>query len=147
MSNEPNFELLKDAYEIVDGIPAENFNLNQWRKKDRGMSCGTIACAAGWLSLHPKFQALGLGYRDFGIEGYQVTFGDEYHFAALAELFNIGNTQAHVLFGSAHEFEPEGHKAEFLKPVRVFLQKHGQLKEQIARRERHRSVIQRSLSR
>jgi hypothetical protein len=126
----PNFELLKDAYEIVDGIPAENFDLNAWRTKDCGASCGTIACAAGWLSLHPKFQALGLGYENRGVEGYQVTFGTDYHFPALASLFNISYSQAQGLFGLAEE-PGYAHKDLFLSRVRRFLERHGQLKEQI----------------
>jgi hypothetical protein len=127
----PNWELLKDAYEIADGIPAENFNLNEWRRRDEGASCGTIACAAGWLSLHPKFRALGLDYKDVPGHGRQITFRNDYHFDAIAELFNITGAQAYQLFGQASEVPYRAHKELFLSRLRKFLERHGQLKEQI----------------
>lgn len=52
-----NFEKLKEAYAIIDGIPANKFRLEALLKKydPEHLRCGTIACAAGWLSLHPTF--------------------------------------------------------------------------------------------
>ncbi|MFW6855295.1 hypothetical protein ACODYM_28810 [Burkholderia gladioli] len=55
----PNFELLRDAFEIIDGIPSRALKLSNWRTKGEMPECGTIACAAGWLAMHPKFNALG----------------------------------------------------------------------------------------
>jgi hypothetical protein len=52
-------ELLKEAYAIIDGIPEQAFDLEKIIT-DGGTSvgCGTVACAAGWLSIHPKFGKL-----------------------------------------------------------------------------------------
>jgi hypothetical protein len=51
-----NLEKLKDAYAILDGIPTHKLNLNEVLGSFSGdLSCGTIACGAGWLSLHPTF--------------------------------------------------------------------------------------------
>lgn len=50
-----NYELLKCAYAIISNIPEERFDLNEVYQP-----CGTIACALGWLSQHPDFNALGL---------------------------------------------------------------------------------------
>ncbi|CAG9229283.1 hypothetical protein [Burkholderia vietnamiensis] len=125
----PNFELLKDAYEIIDGIPEENLNLNAWRTRNRGATCGTIACAAGWLTLHPKFQTLGLTvHGSHGVPKYR----DHTHYAALAALFEIETDDAEVLFKTALHDARKSHKEIFRERVRDFLEKHGQLKEQLA---------------
>jgi hypothetical protein len=143
----PNFELLKDAYEIVDGIPAENFFLNQWRMRDEGPSCGTIACAAGWLTLHPKFQALGLEYGKTANDSTQIKYRGVIHMSALAQFFGISNTDANGIFGVAATFEPgRAHKAIFLRRLYNFLHLHGQLKEQIERRAHQQAVVQRTLN-
>ncbi len=60
-------EALKDAYAILAGIPAKKFvaELSKYWVRDvpweetlevaPEISCGTLGCAAGWLTLHPKF--------------------------------------------------------------------------------------------
>jgi hypothetical protein len=127
----PNFELLKDAYEIIDGIPAENIDLDNWRARDNGMNCGTVACTIGWLTLHPKFQALGLRY-DGAQPGYDmIAVGDERGYAALEKLFGINSTIAWALFRPAHTTK-RSHKKIALKRIRDFLARHGQLKSQLA---------------
>jgi hypothetical protein len=60
MSTRPNFERLRDAFAILDGLPEEAIKLWTWREKGRKPECGTIACAAGWLAMHPAMNALGL---------------------------------------------------------------------------------------
>ncbi|KVH64446.1 hypothetical protein WS89_03960 [Burkholderia sp. MSMB1072] len=124
----PNFELLKDAYEIIDGIPPRNFNLDTWRKHDDGATCGTIACAAGWLTLHPKFQNLGLKVSN---ESSPV-FNDKESMSALADLFRIDWDNAFQLFREKRVSELGTHKQVFLRRLRAFLKEHGQLKEQLA---------------
>jgi hypothetical protein len=142
----PNFELLKDAYEIVDGIPAENFYLNQWRMRDEGLSCGTIACAAGWLTLHPKFQALGLEYGKTANDSTQIKYRGVIHMSALAQFFGISVSDAEGIFGVVSSFQPvRSHKALFLRRLYNFLREHGQLKGQIERRAQQQAVVQRAL--
>lgn len=59
-----NIERLKDAYQVIAGIPAEKFvpNLNSYTgfgeadPRVHGVhTCGTLACTAGWLAYHPDF--------------------------------------------------------------------------------------------
>lgn len=154
--NTPNFELLKDAYEIISGIPDDNLALNRWRTKDQGSSCGTIACAAGWLTLHPKFQALGLGVKhtewDSGM-GPWPSFQGKDRIDALAKLFRLDFDDAYGLFCERWKTptlalglpENGSDKQVFLARVRKFLSKHGQLKEQIERRAHQQAVVQRAL--
>lgn len=127
----PNFELLKDAYAIIDGLPDENVNLNSWRRTDCGATCGTIACAAGWLSLHPQFEALGLRY-DKGRENIVLDQSVHYGWAALAQVFSLTNSDAQHLFRGAYLEPVRTHREIFLERVRTFLSDHGQLKEQLA---------------
>ena len=54
------YPLLREAYAIIDGIPDDRFNLDLFRNSCDPHYCGTIACAAGWLAMHPTFMALGL---------------------------------------------------------------------------------------
>lgn len=49
------------AYEILSGIPEDNILLSAYVTEGDGTpTCGTIACGAGWLAMHPAFQAMGL---------------------------------------------------------------------------------------
>ncbi|MEZ2310824.1 hypothetical protein AB6809_29690 [Paraburkholderia sp. RCC_158] len=153
----PNFELLKDAYAIIDGIPDDNLALNRWRTKDQGSSCGTIACAAGWLTLHPKFQELGLGVKRTECDqsmGPWPSFAGQTRIDALAVLFRLEFEDAYGLFGErwntpARDLglrEQATDKEIFLARVLKFLSKHGQLKEQLERRAHQQAVVQRALT-
>lgn len=131
----PNFELLKDAHAIIDGMPAENVNLNSWRRTDRGATCGTIACAGGWLTLHPQFKALGLLYAR---SAENVIFknpvdGNITHtgWSALAQVFSLTKEDAERLFGGAWLEPLPTHRSVFLRRIRDFLEEHGQLNWQL----------------
>ncbi|RQT26117.1 hypothetical protein [Burkholderia contaminans] len=131
----PNFELLKDAYEIIAGIPSANMNLNTWRTRDEGATCGTIACAAGWLTLHPKFQDLGLKVSNESSHPNHLSrpvFNGKENMAALADLFRIDWDDAFQLFREKTVSERGTHKQIFLRRLREFLREHGQLKKQLA---------------
>ncbi|MFP3609250.1 hypothetical protein SB778_03935 [Paraburkholderia sp. SIMBA_050] len=145
----PKFELLKDAYAIVEGIPEENFLLDTWRTKDQGASCGTIACAGGWLTLHPKFRELGLSTDSYDFPNrfnHFPTFRGETHNKALATFFCITEDDADVLFRQRTRYEREGTDKElFLRRLRSFLEKRGQLNEQLERRAQQQAVAQRAL--
>jgi hypothetical protein len=105
-----NIELLKDACAIIGGIPEEVFELGsilREHKSDAG--CSTIACAAGWLSLHPTFAAElkpkvvvadgGLRVEWFDPNGHPFRdFG-----TAMSALFDLSYWQAWDLFATRGE--------------------------------------------
>jgi hypothetical protein len=67
MADSPDYGLLKEAYAIVDGIPAEAITLD-WNKTKEGPSLveGTVFHPARWLAIHPDFQKLGLSMAENG---------------------------------------------------------------------------------
>jgi hypothetical protein len=92
----PNYELLKDAYAIIDGIPDKVFHLAAWvTRKGKALDCGTVACAGGWLSMHPQFNDMGL---KLNAERFPVLRGLQ-AIGALAALFNLEYSDALDLFG------------------------------------------------
>lgn len=110
-----NLELIKEAYAIIDGIPSKQFDLDRWVRDndnsatcDLAGACGTVACAGGWLSLHPKMNEHGLKYTwsrglGRGNNERRITFkGDDWGgpFDALAKAFDIGYFDARRLFGA-----------------------------------------------
>lgn len=65
MTNKVNVELLREAYAIFDGIPAERVNLSVIASGSTNpASCRTVACGMGWLGMHPTFNSLGLTFYD-----------------------------------------------------------------------------------
>lgn len=96
-------ELLKDAVAIIRGIPADRLDLNDWQQHNddaailvEQISCGTIACAAGWLALHPDMRARGMGISY--ISGAPL-FEGKVGYPALAHFFGINEDEAQILFG------------------------------------------------
>lgn len=51
-------------HSIIDGIPSDLINLNQFKEETE---CGTICCGAGWAAMHPYFQAQNLRLNAFNI--------------------------------------------------------------------------------
>ncbi|UUZ75458.1 hypothetical protein LP414_27465 [Polaromonas sp. P1(28)-13] len=131
----PNFELLKDAYAIIGGIPKNVIDLDQIEKqRGKSLSCGTICCAAGWLGHHPMFKAKGLSVLENGslaINGEHVWYEE-----AMAKIFDIPVRDAESLFGSTYNMtdgnSKKSHKQIWLKRMRDYLRGHGQLKAQLA---------------
>jgi hypothetical protein len=136
----PNFALLRDAYAIIDGIPDAAFDLDEVvADLGRRLDCGTIACAAGWLSLHPTFaKRLRPRYVPHSGKGGHFTWkvpggyrGETNHYgAAMAHLFNLSDTVARELFYARHPDEPVSlyptDKALWQYRVRTFLHQQGQ---------------------
>jgi hypothetical protein len=136
---EPNFELLRDAYAIIDGIPESYFALDQWRE-DR--PCGTVACAAGWLMQHPQFQVLGLrdkrlDHSPYHCPVFNVGITQFVGFSAMAHVFNLSLDDADDLFDSEvtrldadyeHPIAMIGvsDKDRWKARVRKYLKQHGQ---------------------
>lgn len=119
-----NAELLKDAIAIIDGIPSNRVSLTRWQqtyingrlverylhyvKDASAITCNTVACAGGWLSLHPKFRECGLfASTNYGGEPVMMVDQKIVHsgFHALARLFDIRYVEARALFCSRREFE------------------------------------------
>lgn len=118
-----NAELLKDAIAIIDGIPSDRVSLARWQQKfvngrlvehyvrnASAITCNTIACAGGWLSLHPKFRERGLFVStDRGEYGEPVLIRDRQptyaNFYAFAILFDISYAEALALFRARRELE------------------------------------------
>lgn len=132
----PNFELLKDAYAIIAGIPEEQFDLDMVFKNRGGSNgCGTIACAIGWLSLHPKFIELGLRQSYCGVSLHSAPY---FYDDAAKVIFSISIHQARAIFGregiswydhpDMTKALPNNHKALFLHRVESFLKEHGEWK-------------------
>lgn len=114
MHEKPNYELLKDAYAVIAGIPNDQFRLHYiftHKPTEDPSYCGTIGCAMGWLSLHPTFaQLLGarnkFGQRCNGLDAIRWTkpgtsISTNYYAGAAAWAFGISVTQARNLFTKA----------------------------------------------
>lgn len=130
--SKPNFELLKDGYAIVGGIPDDKIDL-AFVLDERGptLDCGTICCAAGWLALHPRFQKLGVGLNKLGemtINGHWSTYAH-----VMSSIFNIPYRTAEELFGRRTVSESRNanrtltDKQVWLARVRKYLKQHDQL--------------------
>lgn len=144
MSDKPNFELLKEAYAIIGGIPAKQFDLSDViSERGPSLKCNTIACAAGWLALHPKMQEAA----DIHVEGHGIRSNLTGNFIAydiaMARLFNINPRVCDELFaprgnGSLGEDAEDDFKGTdkqlWQKRIRAYLRQHGQLKSQLARK-------------
>lgn len=67
-------ERISLAYQIIVGVPEKQIELDAWYsrigKEVVGKKrCNTLACGAGWLALHPAFNALGLERNGSVVDG------------------------------------------------------------------------------
>ncbi|MGH7749129.1 MAG: hypothetical protein ACREQ5_30855, partial [Candidatus Dormibacteria bacterium] len=76
--NTGNARLLRLADFLENDVPADRFDFAHWVGKDWAgapdLSCGTSACALGWATTIPEFQALGLklsGPKDAALVTYE----------------------------------------------------------------------------
>lgn len=122
-------KLLRQAYAIIDGIPDNRINLDvicRGPEKGNAGHCGTIACAAGWLAMHPKFIKRGM-YID---EDGQLDLKDGLHWYdwddILSIVFDCSVSTANKLFGPTWYDEDTGktEKQIWQKRVRKYLKKH-----------------------
>lgn len=129
------YDLLKELYAIIDGIPEERFNLRNIIAEGREANpCDTIACAAGWAAMHPLFKAEGLGLTKQGGLTYE---GEQSFFPyPVEQVFGLTGSEAYDLFGqndigvSVYDYESTkdfSDKKLFLHRLREFLKEHGQL--------------------
>lgn len=78
------------------------FDMSTWGRisdAKNPVSCNTTACAMGLAAISGKFKRAGLGYRMRGLNQILITMrGRDGAISAAAELFDIPECQAHVLF-------------------------------------------------
>lgn len=75
METNPNYELLKQAYAIIDGIPETAIALGGIRTKEGAtLAEGTVCSPEGWLALHPTFNEHGL---TMSADGKELRFNGE----------------------------------------------------------------------
>lgn len=73
------------AHQILDGVPEANLDLSDYfRLQKLPKNLYIIACGAGWLSLHPAFQEMGLRRTDDG----NVAVGGDEGPIALTKIFS-----------------------------------------------------------
>jgi hypothetical protein len=137
MEIRPDFELLKDAYAIIDGIPEPAIDLDRLQSaKGESLEQGTVCSPAGWLAQHPTFTALGLSLSE---DGERLLFNGRPEEAGptpeiMARIFKLDPLQATHLFGDRSTYtlgDDSGlsDKRLWLREVRDFLKQNGELDE------------------
>lgn len=114
-----NIERLKQAIKIIEAIPDEKLNLRVWKNANESIgyvdsmekSCGTIACAAGWLAMHPEMQAQGWWSGLCGQPVYQREKQTFFGFDALQMFFELRDSEAYGLFKPRYLIERSGDRA------------------------------------
>jgi hypothetical protein len=137
METAPNFELIKDAYSIIDGIPETAIDLDRLvSARGETLEHGTVCSPAGWLAQHPQFNALGLTIADDDsrllLSGEPPV--DESQAVILARVFGLEPGDAEHLFADRSTYtlgDDSGlsDKRLWLREVREFLRQHGQVDE------------------
>lgn len=107
MTTTPDYELLKDAHAIIDGIPDAAVAFGP-PCKTRGprLEDGTVCSPEGWLALHPTFTALGLTISPDG-SSLHVSGNTMSAVAAMAQIFRVPEEEAALLFGERSLFLSE----------------------------------------
>lgn len=108
MKNKPDYELLKDAYAIIDGIPEELISFGvPCKAKGETLTEGTICSPEGWLALHPIFADKGLSLSE---DGQSICFNGKIGSVAsvMAKVFGIPEDEAALLFGERDVFVNDG---------------------------------------
>ena len=137
METGPDFELLKDAYAIIDGIPETAIDLDKLQSaRGETLEHGTICSPAGWLAQHPAFQKRGLSLSN---DGSHLLLNEESPADAspaqiLAQVFRFEQVDAERFFSDRNTYtlgDDSGlsDKRLWLHEVREFLKEHGQLDE------------------
>ncbi|HZW13409.1 MAG TPA: hypothetical protein VFF81_09495 [Noviherbaspirillum sp.] len=137
MDTGPDYELLKDAYAIIDGLPETAIDLDKLvTARGEALDQGTVCSPAAWLAQHPAFKALGLGLADddsqLALNG-QPTGTDSVP-QVMARVFALRQVDADRLFADRRTYtlgDDSGlsDKRLWLHEVRDFLREHGQISE------------------
>ncbi len=142
MDTNPDFELLKDAYAIIDGIPETAIDLDKLLStRGETLEHGTVCSPAGWLAQHPQFNALGLTLSDDDsqliLEGEPQI--NESPASIMAKVFGLRLADADYLFGTRETYtlgDDSGlsDKRLWLREIRDFLKQQGQLDKEFEER-------------
>lgn len=135
METNPNYELLKQAYAIIDGIPETAIAFGSPRTKEgTSLAEGTVCSPEGWLALHPTFKELGL---TMSADGKELRFNGEADpdgpaALSMAKAFELPPEEADQLFGDRQMFtagDDSGlsDKRLWQRRIHEYLQSKGQL--------------------
>lgn len=118
-----NVTRFKRAIEIIEELPDSQLDLKVWQKahdawagyigSNTKATCGTIACAAGWLALHPEMQEQGLSAGYCGQPRYSGMDIPHNGFRALELFFDIFREDADFLFQSRTIYESTFGREQF----------------------------------
>lgn len=120
---------LRIAREILAEIPDEKLDLECIANKTFH-SCETIACGAGWLALHPRYQARGFALYDGGAVGiclYEEGRRTQYwppaeYGMAMSEMLGLPSEHMETLF-SVRGFAPLEPLCEIVTDKQVLLRR------------------------
>ena len=142
MDTGPDYELLKDAYAIIDGIPETAIDLDTLvTSRGEALEQGTVCSPAGWLAQHPAFKVRGLGLA--GDDSQLVLNGRQAGADAVAEVmarvFALRQVDAERLFADRRTYtlgDDSGLSDNrlWLHEVRDFLRENGQISEEFDER-------------
>lgn len=138
---QPNYELLKDAYAILGGIPEDQINMNMIVSRQSGKhNCGSIACGIGWLAMHPAFNEMGLSYeRPRGLTYTTNGKAETIHYAqAASNIFGITYEEARNIFEPAGDAWFVNHKHILLNRIMTLLDSKRQVKNPVYLKEKIR---------
>ena len=77
---------------FLDSLKPKQFNIGTWREDE---DCGTVACAVGWATTIPEFQAAGLSWDErYGTPRYRRSMD----FRSSELFFGLGHSDAVALF-------------------------------------------------
>jgi hypothetical protein len=137
MSTHPNYELLKQAYAIIDSIPETAIAFGKPQTKHGATPAGGAVCSPeGWLGLHSAFNKLGLTVSADGNElflnGKPVSGTSPA--LIMARIFGLPPDQAAQLFGERDVFtggDDSGlsDKRLWQRRMRDYLQQQGEFSE------------------
>jgi hypothetical protein len=132
-----NVAALHKMADMLDGIPAQEFNLNRWGEDIRpgfirrmlGHSeCGFAGCAMGWAAHMKTFDGLTLD-ADYYSDGYGILYADKDHpeitydgYVAAAKLFNISVTVAAFFFSPASYTQRRVKPSDVANRIREYCQ-------------------------
>lgn len=135
MDTGPDYELLKDAYAIIDGIPETAIDLDRLvSSRGTALDQGTVCSPAAWLAQHPTFRQCGLGLSE---DDSQLVLngepaGSDAYTRVMAQVFRLPPGDAERLFADRLTYtlgDDSGlsDKRLWLHEVRDFLREHGQI--------------------
>lgn len=138
----PDYELLKDAYAIIDGIPETAIELDKLvTARGESLDQGTVCSPAAWLAQHPAFKARGLGLADddsqLMLSGHAA--GADAVAQVMARIFALRQVDAERLFADRRTYtlgDDSGlsDKRLWLHEVRDFLREQGQISDEFEER-------------